>query len=415
MKKLKKTLSVLLLAALVFACCLPVSLAEELIQTTDASVADVTLDEAIVLLSDEVEEETEPEETTEPEYPSEVETPVEQPVTPAQPEQGNVSEGEVEEEPQYPGDVEESTQDEDAETTPDDENAESGEENDADAVNPDEEQTEVPSEEASDEEQTEVSDEEQEEAPEMTEVPEEETEEELEEEVEEEAPAFAEGYATIGRHTTVYETTSVSSEMGTINAGGAVYVLGRVGDGESDSDWMEILFAGAQNGNVEVMHGYVRARDVDAVAEEEVDSLTAWLSATNGIEHDGWMLQPLSFTANEVVADELVTGEAPEAGEEPELDLNELLDPDRHVVMRANWSGEEVHFGDSLELQAMPVGYDNAIYSLQWQTKAVGGEWQDVEGETDCVFTCEVTEDNYLNQWRVLLTVTGVEIVADAE
>ena len=416
MKGLKKTLSMLLLAALVLMCCLPVSLADELGQTADVSLNA----SASVQSNDEDEKKSDQVETTEPEYPDEEETPVE-PETPAQPEGGNESEsepkGEEEGEPQYPGDVEDSTKDENSEQTPDDENAESGEGSDTDPVIPDEEQDEVPSEETPDEEQTEVSDEEPVETPELAEEP----EEEIEEEVEEESPVFTEGYATIGSHTTVFETTSVSSEMGNINAGGVVYVLDREGDGESDRDWMEIVFAAVQNGSVEVMHGYVRARNVVAVAENEIGALTTWLSSSNAVEYDGCLLQPLAFTANEVVADEMMpeeadeADEAAEADEEPALDLNELLNPDRHVVMRANWSGEEIHFGDSLELQAMPVGYDNAIYSLQWQTKAVGGEWQDVEGETDCVFTCEVTEDNYLNQWRVLLTVTGVEIVADAE
>lgn len=408
MKELKKTLSMLLLAAMVFTCCLSVSLAEELVGTTDTSIDALASGEAVVLSSDEVE--TEQEETLEPEYPDEVETPVE-PETPVQPEEKSETEGETKseagEEPEYPGDVDDPKQDETTEETPDGENAKSDEDETVDAETPNEEEDEVASDEASEEEQTEVSDEEAEEAVEDEEEPEEELVEEI-------APVFSEGYAIIGTSTTVYETASVSSEMGNINAGGAVYVTDRMGDGESDSDWLEIVFAAVQNGKVEIMTGYVRARAVNAVAEEEVTSLTAWLSTTNAVEHNGWLLQPLAFISNIPVVEETPAVED-EAEEEPELDLSELLNPERHVVMRANWNGEEIHFGESLELQAVPVGYDNAVYTLQWQTKAEGGEWQDVEGETDSVFTCEVTEDNYLNQWRVLLTVTGVEIVADAE
>ena len=100
----------------------------------------------------------------------------------------------------------------------------------------------------------------------------------------------------------------------------------------------------------------------------------------------------------EPVVDEPAEEEAPA----PELD------PNRGIDIHAEWEGDELHFGDVSTLVAELKGYDNAVYTLQWQTSKDNASWVDVEGATASRYDMIVTEENYLDYWRVVVTVTEV-------
>ena len=88
--------------------------------------------------------------------------------------------------------------------------------------------------------------------------------------------------------------------------------------------------------------------------------------------------------------------------------IEDMLDPNRTIDIYADWGGGELYFGDESTLIAVLHGYDNAVYTVQWQTSRDGAEWQDIEGATETRYTMIVTEENYLDYWRVVVTITDV-------
>lgn len=68
------------------------------------------------------------------------------------------------------------------------------------------------------------------------------------------------------------------------------------------------------------------------------------------------------------------------------------------------YSGEGLSYGDQVTLAAQ-IPQELADANIQWQTKAPGGEWQDVEGAYGATLTLTVAEENADNLWRVRLTL----------
>ena len=133
----------------------------------------------------------------------------------------------------------------------------------------------------------------------------------------------------------------------------------------------------------------------------------------------------------EAVVDVAVLGEdkAEEAGEETpaeevkeekkeeakqedgnkKLTIAEQLDPKRKITVKAEWDGEQLYFGDTATLRATLSGYDNAVYTIRWQTSKDGNKWEDIKGAEGAELKVTVTEDNYMNYWRALVVVTAVK------
>ena len=133
----------------------------------------------------------------------------------------------------------------------------------------------------------------------------------------------------------------------------------------------------------------------------------------------------------EVVVDVAVLGEdkAAEAGEETpteevkeekkeeakqedgnkKLTIAEQLDPKRKITVKAEWDGEQLYFGDTATLKATLSGYDNAVYTVKWQTSKDGNKWEDIKGAEGAELKVVVTEDNYMNYWRALVVVTAIK------
>lgn len=85
------------------------------------------------------------------------------------------------------------------------------------------------------------------------------------------------------------------------------------------------------------------------------------------------------------------------------------LDPNRRIDLYAYWGDTELQFGTEATLIAVLYGYDNAVYTVQWQQSSDNANWSDVSGANELRYSLVVTEDNYLNYWRIIVTVTDVE------
>ena len=102
------------------------------------------------------------------------------------------------------------------------------------------------------------------------------------------------------------------------------------------------------------------------------------------------------------------------AGSQKQQTLEDLLDPNRRIDVYAKWEGDTLRFGDEMTLTAVLHGYDNATYTLQWQVSADANTWTNIDGETEAGMTVLVTEENYLNYWRVAVIITDAT-AADVE
>ena len=103
-----------------------------------------------------------------------------------------------------------------------------------------------------------------------------------------------------------------------------------------------------------------------------------------------------------------VTARPDADAEEPEEEPEAELDPERCIEIHAEWEGEQLYFGDESTLVAELIGYDNAVYTVQWQTSKDDEEWIDVEDATELTYTMVITEENWQDHWRLIVNVTGV-------
>lgn len=87
--------------------------------------------------------------------------------------------------------------------------------------------------------------------------------------------------------------------------------------------------------------------------------------------------------------------------------LEDRLDPNRTIDIYANWGGGQLFFGDEATLVAVLNGYDNAIFTAQWQQSKDNVNWENVPNGNGLRCRVIVDESNYLNYWRIEVTVTG--------
>lgn len=86
----------------------------------------------------------------------------------------------------------------------------------------------------------------------------------------------------------------------------------------------------------------------------------------------------------------------------------DALNPDRYIDIYAAWEGDTLYFGETATLIAVLYGYDNAVYTLQWQTSPDDVNWTDLENGNESRYTLTVTEDNYDNYWRIQVLISDV-------
>lgn len=137
------------------------------------------------------------------------------------------------------------------------------------------------------------------------------------------------------------------------------------------------------------------------VTEENV--ATPLRAVVNGVVFSDFYLLS-GVTARPEEEPEVPDAEPEVPGEEPVAEL----DPDREIVIRAEYEGEQLYFGDEVALCAELIGYENAVYTVQWETSEDGEDWTDVEDATELTYAFVLTEENWQNLWRLTVNVTGV-------
>ena len=84
------------------------------------------------------------------------------------------------------------------------------------------------------------------------------------------------------------------------------------------------------------------------------------------------------------------------------------LPADRSVDFEIEWDEEDPTIGSIAHFKAILNGYDQLVYTLQWQYSEDGEAWQNLENETEMNMDQEITMDNYEYFWRVEVNVMDV-------
>jgi hypothetical protein len=93
---------------------------------------------------------------------------------------------------------------------------------------------------------------------------------------------------------------------------------------------------------------------------------------------------------------------------EPEVEETEVASPvDQMIVITANRDPSDLEPGDVLTLNAELVGFEGIDYSLNWQVRRDGGDWEDIAGATDASLTISITEEDNGCSWRLQAKSNG--------
>ena len=93
--------------------------------------------------------------------------------------------------------------------------------------------------------------------------------------------------------------------------------------------------------------------------------------------------------------------EAPAATEAP-AETEAPRDPSFDVEVKLLTSGD-IYYGDKVKLQAVLTGETDANFTYQWQYDD-GNGWKNVKDETEAIYEFEVTEENAVYDYRVVVT-----------
>lgn len=93
--------------------------------------------------------------------------------------------------------------------------------------------------------------------------------------------------------------------------------------------------------------------------------------------------------------------EAPAATEAP-AETEAPRDPSFDVEVKL-LTGGDIYYGDKVKLQAVLTGETDANFTYQWQYND-GSGWKNVKNETKAIYEFEVTEENAVYDYRVVVT-----------
>ena len=93
--------------------------------------------------------------------------------------------------------------------------------------------------------------------------------------------------------------------------------------------------------------------------------------------------------------------EAPAATEAP-AETEAPRDPSFDVEVKL-LTGGDIYYGDKIKLQAVLTGETDANFTYQWQYND-GSGWKNVKNATRAIYEFEVTEENAVYDYRVVVT-----------
>ena len=88
----------------------------------------------------------------------------------------------------------------------------------------------------------------------------------------------------------------------------------------------------------------------------------------------------------------------------------QIDDDGRSIDIYIDYDGEQLHFGDEVRIIGVLHGYDNCVFTLQWQRSADDTNYEDIEGENEFIYKFIVTQENYADYYRIQATITAIEI-----
>ena len=168
---------------------------------------------------------------------------------------------------------------------------------------------------------------------------------------------------------------------------------------------------------VEVPHA-----EAAAPAEAAPEAAVEQASALPTVEAGEATLEPVVEPTVEATAEPEITAEpegtvAPTAEAVPDdaklvAVIQDKLNADRSVSVYLAYDGDYVTFGDRVTFYAVLNGYEDTVYTLQWQSSHDNRTWSDISGADKATYAMNVTEENYTDYYRVAVTINGV-VVAD--
>ena len=88
--------------------------------------------------------------------------------------------------------------------------------------------------------------------------------------------------------------------------------------------------------------------------------------------------------------------------------LRDQLDENRTIDIYVTFETEDASVGDRARFVAVLNGYDDLIYSLQWQQSDDGITWENLTAANAKELDVVTSEENMNDFWRIQVTITGI-------
>jgi hypothetical protein len=83
--------------------------------------------------------------------------------------------------------------------------------------------------------------------------------------------------------------------------------------------------------------------------------------------------------------------------------------PEKTIDIFYSFEGNFLNVGDKVTLYAILYGFEDDIFTLQWQQSEDGENWTDIQGETFNTYEFTLTEENLDLSWRMKVVVAPTE------
>ncbi len=90
--------------------------------------------------------------------------------------------------------------------------------------------------------------------------------------------------------------------------------------------------------------------------------------------------------------------------------ITDALDASRYIDIYAIFEGDSLHAGVVVTLAAALHGYENLVYTLQWEMSD-GGDWVPVGQLNAVTYSFRLTEALYNASWRIVVNITEAKVV----
>ena len=114
---------------------------------------------------------------------------------------------------------------------------------------------------------------------------------------------------------------------------------------------------------------------------------------------------PPVYTGSDVITEEDLPDRAVKIAE-----ILDELNENCRIDIYISYDGEHLHIGDEVCLIAVLHGFEDCVFTVQWQESDDNLAFADVVNENELVYRFNVTRENCLKYWRLSVNVTAVEV-----